>query len=457
MKFSVSLVAAIAASFLPGANAFFRMPCAGPLLLERADPIVNPSTVSDHLHNIVGGNGFNFSMTYDTAVASTCSSCMAKVDKSNYWVPNLYVKAKNGSFHNVANGGATIYYLQRRGSPDEELVPFPKGFRMFAGDPMLRAPGTSHEQKAVSFSCLGGLAKDTPDIPNAKCPYGLRAQIVMPSCWDGKKLDSDDHKSHVAYPDGTDNGKCPSTHPKRFITLFYEFLYDVKTWDSEWVNGKHPFVFSNGDPTGYSYHGDFINGWDIDILNRAINECNSPSGVIEECKVLDLYTVREMDDCIVPPSIPEPTSGWLDKLPGCNPVQPGSKKAFQWINCGAPTAIGPKQKYSIDMSAKGWEYVGCAFDSLSDRILPYRYATNDMTVPKCIDHCQSKNYTFAGLQYSEECWCGNTVASEKLGAHKCTMKCAGDSGEFCGGWQKLSLYKQTPKMMVGKHKRKHRV
>jgi hypothetical protein len=121
---------------------------------------------------------------------------------------------------------------------------------------------------------------------------GLRAQIIMPSCWDGKNLDSPDHKSHVAYPDGTDNGKCPSTHPKRFVTLFYEFLYDVKSWDSEWAGDKHPFVFSNGDPTGYSYHGDFFNGWDINILKKAINECNSSSGVIEECTILDLYTDR---------------------------------------------------------------------------------------------------------------------------------------------------------------------
>lgn len=82
-----------------------------------------------------------------------------------------------------------------------------------------------------------------------------------------------------------------------------------------------------------------------------------------------------------------------------------------------------------------------------------------MTVPKCIDHCQSKNYTLAGLQYSEECWCGNTMAPEQLGALKCTMECAGNSSQFCGGWQKLSLYKQVPKQatMTRKYKRAHRI
>jgi hypothetical protein len=25
-----------------------------------------------------------------------------------------------------------------------------------------------------------------------------------------------------------------------------------------WYGANHPFVFSNGDPTGYSFHGDFV-------------------------------------------------------------------------------------------------------------------------------------------------------------------------------------------------------
>jgi hypothetical protein len=189
---------------------------------------------------------------------------------------------------------------------------------------------------------------------------GLRLQIVMPSCWDGKNLDSADHKSHMAYPSGNDNGKCPSTHPKRFITLFYEFLYDIKAWDNEWVNGQHPFVLSNGDPTGLSMHGDFINGWHIPTLKKAIDECNAASGNIEECAALELYSNKETDDCMVANSIKEQTEGWMPKLPGCNPIQPGPGKAVPPPPCGAPTTIGTKQVFYSDMSSKGWEHVGCA-------------------------------------------------------------------------------------------------
>lgn len=37
-------------------------------------------------------------------------------------------------------------------------------------------------------------------LPTGPCPQGLRTQIVFPSCWDGKNLDSSDHQSHMSYP-----------------------------------------------------------------------------------------------------------------------------------------------------------------------------------------------------------------------------------------------------------------
>lgn len=80
---------------------------------------------------------------------------------------------------------------------------------------------------------------------------GLRVQVFFPSCWNGRDLDSADHKSHMAYPDGVDSGKCPSTHPVRFISIFYEVMYSVDDFKNQWYGNKQPFVLANGDPTGY--------------------------------------------------------------------------------------------------------------------------------------------------------------------------------------------------------------
>lgn len=100
------------------AAAFFRMTCPGRLTQERLDPIVSPGAVAGHVHTISGGSGFAANMTYEQARASTCSSCSIKEDFSNYWTPQLYYLAQNGSYINVpvagedgGNGGMTVYYL----------------------------------------------------------------------------------------------------------------------------------------------------------------------------------------------------------------------------------------------------------------------------------------------------------------------------------------------------------
>lgn len=247
--------------------AFWKVPCPNPVLRERADPIVNPGTVSPHLHTIMGGNGFGFSMDYRQARASTCSSCSVKEDKSNYWVPSLYFHAENGSFIPVDQvGGALIYYLHRTepGQDATDIEPFPEGFRMLAGDAARRSYSGSVPEQAVNFTCLGSNKAQTLGLPNYNCPGGLRAQIFFPSCWNGVDLDSTDHKSHVVYPSSANGGTCPDGFKHRLMSLFYEVLWAVDEFKDMWYGDKQPFVFSNGDPTGYGYHGDFVSSFQVD-------------------------------------------------------------------------------------------------------------------------------------------------------------------------------------------------
>ena len=98
-------------AFAAPAAAFWRLPCLTPIVVERADPIISPGVPSGHVHTIMGGNGFAFTMDYADTQASTCSSCTVIGDRSNYWVPTLYYHAENGSFISVSqSGGATVYY-----------------------------------------------------------------------------------------------------------------------------------------------------------------------------------------------------------------------------------------------------------------------------------------------------------------------------------------------------------
>ena len=197
---AAGLVAALAASPV---SAFWRLPCKSPIVVERADPIVSPGQVSNHLHTIMGGNGFDFTMDYNSTQRSTCSSCTVIGDNSNYWVPALFYQNQDGTFESVDQvDGATVYYLQRAGT-GETLKAFPPGFRMVAGNPFKRTPGDDFASQAISYACLdynGPARPETPNFPNYNCPDGLRAQVFFPSCWNGKDLDSPNHMSHMSYP-----------------------------------------------------------------------------------------------------------------------------------------------------------------------------------------------------------------------------------------------------------------
>jgi len=75
----------------------------------------------------------------DPPSVATCTSCLFKEDKSNYWTAVLYFKHPNGSFIRVPqianhftgspNGGITVYYIQPAdGGP---VTAFPKVCRQF--------------------------------------------------------------------------------------------------------------------------------------------------------------------------------------------------------------------------------------------------------------------------------------------------------------------------------------
>ncbi|KAJ6262274.1 hypothetical protein Dda_3081 [Drechslerella dactyloides] len=303
MRQSLSLAAL--ALLGSGVDAFWRMQCGAPVVIDRVDPIVFPGQVDGHVHNVMGGVNFGKTVTTKQLKASKCTSCQVEPDKSNYWVPALYFQFKNGSYMPVPQkDGMLVYYIPERGAKYGEVLPFPENFGMIAGDPKLQTYDESNakgsearmRQDAIGFTCLNYKSSTTEGFANhrnlpemsklATCVDGLRADINFPSCWNGK-LDSPNHRDHMAYPDGLEDGKCPETHPKRLITLKFEVSFMVATFASE--DGE--FIWSTGDKTGYSYHGDFYNGWDEKVLKTAMaDESCVPKvtaitgGVIEDCK-----------------------------------------------------------------------------------------------------------------------------------------------------------------------------
>jgi hypothetical protein len=86
--------------------------------------------------------------------------------------------------------------------------------------------------------------------------------VVVPECWNGRDLDTADHRSHMAYTEG---GVCPPTHPVLLPALVLRFKW----------RGQHPdpstLTLSSG--ATHTMHVDFWNAWDQPRLEALEAHC----------------------------------------------------------------------------------------------------------------------------------------------------------------------------------------
>ncbi|KAF7948550.1 uncharacterized protein EAE97_003961 [Botrytis byssoidea] len=66
----------------------------------------------------------------------------------------------------------------------------------------------------------------------------------------------------------------------------------------------------------------------------------------------------------------------------------------------------------------------------------------DLTIEACLQACKEGGYAFAGVEYSQECYCGVVLGNgtAKVDESNCQMTCNGDTTELCGGAANLYLY-----------------
>jgi hypothetical protein len=242
------------------------------------DPIVYPGQAgASHLHQFFGNTDITAnttSSTVGTTGNSTCSGGTA--NRTGYWTPAM-VDA-NGNV--VAPTTATIYYKSGYQMQPSLVQPMPTGLRMIAGDK--NWTNVSQNQARVWWTCTDAGPAYSATIPN--CGDRVELIVIFPQCWDGKNLDSPDHKSHMAYPNysnATNGSKCPSTHPVVVPEITEEFFWQVPAGakSSTWRISSD---MDMSKPGGLSAHADWMMGWDPDVMKAFVTNCLQKS---KDCQV----------------------------------------------------------------------------------------------------------------------------------------------------------------------------
>ncbi|KAF3244464.1 hypothetical protein TWF192_007758 [Orbilia oligospora] len=97
---------------------------------------------------------------------------------------------------------------------------------------------------------------------------------------------------------------------------------------------------------------------------------------------------------------------------------------------------------TINPGVSGFKYFGCYSDDVNARVLSNQFVdSSGMTIAQCIAHAGS-SYNYAGVEYGQECWYGNTLASSSSAQSSgCNVPCPGKAIELCGGGNRIQLYK----------------
>lgn len=111
-----------------------------------------------------------------------------------------------------------------------------------------------------------------------------------------------------------------------------------------------------------------------------------------------------------------------------------------------PSLYGPQTVQQVG----NFTYQGCYSEATNGRALgglqPNAPSTG-FTIELCQVACQI--YLYFGMEYANQCYCGNTLGigatnqtSSVPSVSGCSMQCAGNELEYCGGPNRLNVYKQ---------------
>ncbi|MFG2468412.1 DUF1996 domain-containing protein [Streptomyces canus] len=265
-------------------------------LFNSDNVIVAPgvSNGAHHFHDYIG-NQSNTAFASDQDLANAETSCVDQGDKSTYYWP--VIRLQNGTQEQDANspgGGVegnageivtpkevTLTFV---GNPRSKVTAMPRLLRIITGDAKAFVNGTANAN--ASWSCTGFEDRQLKD-KYPLCPQGsdVVRTFKFQSCWDGRNIDSANHRTHVAF--AQNDGTCPDGF-EAIPQLVQRIVYDVDAPSLNDGGRTTPLFAVDSFPEQLhkpvTDHGDFINVFDEDLMNEMVGcindgrECGAGTG-----------------------------------------------------------------------------------------------------------------------------------------------------------------------------------
>lgn len=222
---------------------------------------------------------------------------------------------------------------------------------------------------------------------------------------------------------------------------------------------EEPTSTVTGIPEEWDYYGCYIDGLNGRILEQQLPDDDSLTNAICIAACAELgYTISGTEyhqqcfcgnQIINIPEGEEPIKPESD----CNTPCAGNGDEM----CGGPGrmsiwSIGEPEVWESPKTQLGglngtWEYAGCITDNVNEqRTFPWQLLFPDTLTPElCLSKCAEFGYMAAGLEYGEECYCGdpeNVAArgAEVVDESRCEIACSGDARILCGGLSAMTTY-----------------
>jgi beta-glucanase (GH16 family) len=216
-----------------------------------------------------------------------------------------------------------------------------------------------------------------------------------------------------------DNSNCQTTNFLDYSNNYHIYAVEWEEYEIRWYIDDQLFCSKNNWWNNFPYPAPFNQNFNI-VLNIAVGG-NMPGFYIDD----NLFPHVMSIDYI--------------RVYQTEYQTPYNNPSFE--NTPYPL-ITPRITLEGTSKSNKTKYIGCYKDT-ENRVMDIFYKMPDdiASIEICFEYCYTQNTLYFGLEYSNECYCGNSYDLYGLiDENNCNNNCKGNYNDICGGGWSLSIY-----------------